>query len=246
MAVRFDGTSGVWLETGAPLPLFTSMTVLCIAKFTAGKATHGGVLSVGLNSTTGAWIGAASDGASSMSLAFTSYGATSPGTGIPLTLGVFYGLAITYDGNTGGFRGYFRPLFPFGSRVSGSASLSAGHTGQLSFLRVGNTHNNEPHNGTVENVAMYDRVLDRTEFDLAWSRRIPVGNPLRYFPMVGNTLAGSLLDTSARSALVETGTPTVESGAPIPWGAPIITTQPIMTAGFIPRIRNHLMQQRFQ
>ena len=78
-------------------------------------------------------------------------------------------------------------------------------------------------NGAMAHVKIWDAVLTAAEVERErWSARPRRTADLKaWYPLMGNTVAASLADYSGNDfALTQQGTPTVQDGPPVGWGAP--------------------------
>lgn len=232
MALRFNGITGNRCKaSGVTLAPVDGYTISCVGKVTVDANAYATFFTLGTADANTINVLAQTD-IDGQTLVWYDYTGLLLATGPVMTLGAYYGIVLSGSGTSTTASITMRVMRLDDGTVAPTTYTKTGYgnstyTGNWQHVQVGDTHfTPEALNGTVENLQIFDRVLTADECVQTWKRRVPVARPTRWWPLMADTLANTLTEASGQGAdLVQTGTtpPTIESGAPIPWGAqPII------------------------
>ncbi len=220
MAVRFDGGSGDSFSRTANYPSTTAYTACGWAKLSVDTNSYAAVFSLDNGGTNYHVIETDSDG-TSLKLFFggSSSGSVSLAT---LTTGQWFFWAVSNSGTGAGNNVAYYAL----PNATGLTSASAvGTSFTPSGMYLGNDGFNEPFNGCIANVKIWDAVLTADELFAEMHAAVPLrkANLHLWTPMHRSSVADSALDLSgAAKNWTVNGTMAVEDGPPVPWGGRVL------------------------
>lgn len=227
MALRFNGTNSVVAyTTSGTLPNFNAFTMLCVGKISVDRNSYSTFFTIGDSNAADNATALVQTEPDGLTIVAYDYTGNLIAVGPTLVVGAYYGIALSSNGGgttADGVKLYVKRLDSDVATSAVSGKFGSGYySGAIGCVRFGDTHYGEPLNGTVENAQLFNRVLSQSEIENAWMTRVPAGNPIRWWPMIGGSTSASLYDLAGQSALSTSGSPTVEDGAPIPWGSAVV------------------------
>ena len=148
-------------------------------------------------------------------------------TGPALSTDVWYDVGIVCAGTgASDLRLYVGPT---GTPGTWSSNTTQANTGSgTTEWGIGTTGATNFPNAAIEDIRVWSATLTQDELAAERLRRVPIRftNLYRWHPANHATLADAMKDFSGNGRdLAATGTPTIEDGAPVGWGASIIVPQ---------------------
>ena len=133
---------------------------------------------------------------------------------IVLTVGTWYHIAVIYDSTVPEARLHLNGSLVLTEAAQAAANYTAAQVGAWAG-------GGDWFNGRVAGLKAWTAALTVPEIqqEMLALRPVRTTNLIRFVPAVGGTLANAVVDLSGNANLTYGGTPTIEDGPPIGWGA---------------------------